>query len=67
MAGMLAAWLELDRKASFMGEVDEKIRALTLAEVNAALKRHVDPKKLSTVKVGDFKRIAPPGVSAFRA
>jgi zinc protease len=37
-------------------EFESKIAALTPAEVNAALKRHLDPKKLSIVSAGDFKK-----------
>ena len=31
-----------------------------LKEVNDALKKYVDPKKFSSLKVGDFKQVAAP-------
>ena len=44
-------------KRTFAWDIDfeRKIAALTPAQVNAALRRHVDPSRLSFVKAGDFK------------
>ncbi|HXI36749.1 MAG TPA: pitrilysin family protein [Burkholderiales bacterium] len=44
-------------KRTFAWDIDfeKKIAALTPAQVNAALRRHVDPSRLSIVKAGDFK------------
>jgi zinc protease len=36
-------------------EFERRIAALTPAEVQAALKRHLDPTKLAVSKAGDFK------------
>jgi zinc protease len=36
-------------------EFEEKIKALKPADVNAALRKHIDPAKLTVVKAGDFK------------
>ena len=36
-------------------EFEERIKALKPAEVNAALRKHIDPAKLTVVKAGDFK------------
>jgi zinc protease len=36
-------------------QMDAKIEALTLDQVNAAFRRHVDLSALSIVKAGDFK------------
>jgi zinc protease len=35
-------------------DFEKKIAALTPEQVNAALKRHIDPKKLVIVSAGDF-------------
>jgi len=45
-------------KRTFAWDVDleAKIAALTPAQVNAAVKRHFDPAKLSLVAAGDFKK-----------
>jgi zinc protease len=37
-------------------ELEQKISALTPADVNAAVKRHIDPASLSIFKGGDFKK-----------
>jgi zinc protease len=44
-------------KRTFAWDVDfeKKIASLTPAQVNAALRRHVDPGRLSIIKAGDFK------------
>ena len=44
--GLDVAWLD---------EFPAKVRALTLAEVNAAVKKHLDPAKMVTVKAGTLK------------
>jgi len=35
---------------------ESKIAALTADQVNAALRRHIDPARLSVVVAGDFKK-----------
>jgi zinc protease len=60
LAPLLATYLELDRPLAFDGQVDEKLTAMSLAEVNAALKKNIDPKKFSIIKVGDFKKVVAP-------
>jgi zinc protease len=37
-------------------QLDAKLQALTLEQVNAAFRRHVNPGQVSIVKGGDFKR-----------
>ena len=37
-------------------QLEAKIRALTPNQVNAAFRRHLDPKALSIVKAGDFQK-----------
>ena len=41
--GFDVAWLD---------EFPSKVRALTLEQVNAAVKKHLDPEKMATVKAG---------------
>jgi zinc protease len=60
VAGTLVGWLELDRGYAFDEQVDQKLKRVTVAEVNAAVKKYVDPKKLSVIKVGDFKQLSAP-------
>jgi zinc protease len=55
---LAAAWarnLDLGRTFAFAGQIDERLKALTLEQVNAALRRYVDPSKLVVGVAGDFK------------
>ncbi|WP_306672524.1 M16 family metallopeptidase [Geothrix fuzhouensis] len=56
----IAAWLNnslyLGRPVLFQAELEAKIQALKLDEVNAALRQHLDPAKLVIVKAGDFAK-----------
>jgi zinc protease len=40
------------------GEIESKISKLTADDVNAALKRRIDPASISDFKAGDFKKVA---------
>ncbi len=56
--GMLAgAWtglMHLGRTFAFSAAFEARVKALTVADVNAALRRHIDPARLTVVKAGDF-------------
>jgi zinc protease len=39
---------------AFQKDLEKKIEALTVEQVNAAFRKHVDPKKLQIVTAGDF-------------
>jgi predicted Zn-dependent peptidase len=41
---------------SFEQQVDDRLRTLTQQEVAAALKKYIDPKRLSQLMIGDFKK-----------
>jgi zinc protease len=55
IAGRLANYLYLGRTFAWDIDFEKRIAALTPAQVNEALRRHIDPKKLSVLKAGDFK------------
>jgi zinc protease len=55
LADRLAFYLSLDRTFSWDEELERRIAALTPKQVVEALRRRLDPAKLSTVKAGDFK------------
>jgi zinc protease len=55
IAGRLLNYLFLDRSFAWDIDFEKRIAALTPAEVRDALRRHIDPKKLSVLKAGDFK------------
>ena len=51
-----AAYLHLDRTFAFGKAFEDRISALTVADVNAALRRHLDPAKVTVAKAGDFSK-----------
>ncbi len=54
----LAAFLPLDRTFAFAADLEKKVGALTVDQVNTALRKHLDPSKLAIVKAGDFAKSA---------
>ncbi len=56
LAGRLADYLVWKRSFAWDVEFESKIAALTPAQVNAALRRHLDPALLSVVVAGDLKK-----------
>jgi zinc protease len=48
--------LDVDRTLAYDKKVDADIAAVTLAQVNAAFRKYVDPAKLTTVRAGDFAK-----------
>ena len=47
------------RTMAFEQQLDDRVRALTVEQVNAALKMHISLSKISSVKAGDFKNKPP--------
>jgi zinc protease len=39
-------------------EFERRISAVTMEEISAAFRHHIDPKKISVVKAGDFRKAA---------
>ena len=60
LAAMLANYLFLGRTLSYDTEFERRVAALTPAELNAAMRRYIDPSKITIVKAGDFAKKAPP-------
>jgi zinc protease len=56
LAGAWVGNLDLGRSFQFSKEIEQRIRALTPAEVNAAWRRHIDPTKFTVVIGGDPAR-----------
>jgi zinc protease len=57
-ATLAAGWagnMHLGRTFERSKELEAKLSALTAAEVTAALRKYLDPKKMTVVKAGDFK------------
>ncbi|HEX3063436.1 MAG TPA: insulinase family protein, partial [Usitatibacter sp.] len=56
LADTLTDRLDVDRTLAFDKKVDADIAAATLAQVNAAFHKYVDPARLTTVRAGDFEK-----------
>jgi zinc protease len=54
LAASLAENLYLGRTMQFQAELEQKIKNLTPDVVDAALRKYLDPKRLSVVTAGDF-------------
>ncbi|KAA3650135.1 MAG: insulinase family protein, partial [Proteobacteria bacterium] len=57
LAGTLQSNIDLERSMQWQKNLEQKIVDLTVAEVNAAFKKHIVPEKLSIVKAGDTSKI----------
>jgi len=53
--GLIAAREQFGRTLAWDEQMDAKLEALTLEQVNAAFRRYVNPSAISIVKGGDFK------------
>jgi len=56
---LAAAWVDilyLGRSFAFSRQVEDRIRALTLADLNAAWRRHIDPARFTVSVAGDPAR-----------
>jgi zinc protease len=56
LASRIGMYLYIKRTFAWDIELESKIASLTPAEVNAALKKYIDPAKVSLVSAGDFKK-----------
>jgi zinc protease len=56
LAARLGNYLYLKRTFAWDVEFEAKIAALSTAQVNAALRKHIDPARLSVVVAGDLKK-----------
>jgi zinc protease len=55
LVGILANLSHVGRTMAFQAELEKKIESLTPEEIVAALRKHIDPKKLVIVTAGDFE------------
>jgi zinc protease len=56
LASRLGHYLFVKRTFAWDIEFENRIAALTPAQVNAALRKHIDPARLSVVVAGDLKK-----------
>ncbi|HKF45228.1 MAG TPA: pitrilysin family protein [Thermoanaerobaculia bacterium] len=58
LARTLATNLYLARTLAWSADLEKKVAALKPEEIGAAMRRHLDPEKLTIVKAGDFAKAA---------
>ncbi len=60
LVGMLTQALYFDRTLEWDSEFEARIQNLTVGDVNAAVRRHLDLNKMTIVKAGDFAGAGDP-------
>jgi zinc protease len=58
LVGRLAGQRYIGRTMAFDQQLEEKVAALTPAQIQAAMKKHLDVSQLSVYKAGDFAKAA---------
>ena len=59
LAMKLCSYLDLGRTMAFDAELERRVQALDVDQVNAAFRTYLDPAQLSVVKAGDFAAKKP--------
>jgi zinc protease len=57
LVGLIASHEQLGRTLLYDEQLEARIQALTLAQVNEAYRKYMDPAALTIVKAGDFKKV----------
>jgi zinc protease len=57
LVGLIASHEQLGRTMLYDEQLEAKIQALTLDQVNASFRKYMDPGRLAIVKAGDFKKV----------
>ncbi|MDK2122680.1 M16 family metallopeptidase [Parachitinimonas caeni] len=55
LASTLNQYDELDRNLQWLVDYEQRLQSLTVEDVNAAIRKHIDPRQLTQVFAGDFK------------
>jgi zinc protease len=55
LLALMASHEQIDRPLKWDADLESRIQGLTVEEINAAFRRHIDPNGVSIVKAGDFK------------
>ena len=56
LVGRLSNYLFLNRTLAWDDAFEKKVTALTPDEIVAAMRRHLDPSKITIIKAGDFAK-----------
>lgn len=54
LAADISGKLYFDRTFEFDAALEQRVKNLTVDEVNAAVRRYLDPERITVVKAGDF-------------
>lgn len=54
--GQIASQTQHGRTMAFQQTIESKVDSLTTAEINAAIRKYIDPSKISVFKAGDFAK-----------
>ncbi len=57
LVGRIAGYAYEDRTMAFDAALEEKVKALTPAEIRAAMARYLDPAGLTYMRAGDFRKV----------
>lgn len=57
LTGQLSNNLRLDRTMQWSQSLEDKVAKLTVEDINKAMKKHIDPKKMVYVRAGDFEKV----------
>lgn len=57
LANILNGYLFFDKDFSSDQELEDKVRNLTVEEVNEAFSKHIDVEKITIIKAGDFAKL----------
>ena len=60
LAGKLSSYLFFGRTMQYDAKFEDQVSKLTLDDVNKALKKYIDPAKISIFKAGDFDKAKKP-------
>ena len=58
VAGSLSRNLYMGRTMAWAADFDAKLKALTVNDVNAAIRKHIKPEAISVFAAGDFAKVA---------
>lgn len=56
LVGKLNSYLYLNRTLAWDAELDKKVAALTAEQIHAAMRKFIDPNKITIIKAGDFAK-----------
>lgn len=56
LAGQLRQYAYLNRSLSWDADFEKKVEALTAEQITTALRKYIDPAKITIIKAGDFSK-----------